>query len=107
MNREDRAKQFAPFDALTGLREALKRKESEHERQAKKELSEDEIAKINDVMTSLEKGDVVRLTRYYNGRYIVIEDALIGIDPLSHKLLLKNCRIPFSDIMSIEKLISR
>lgn len=107
MNREDRAKQFAPFDALTGLREALKRKESEHERQAKKELSEDEIAKINDVMTSLEKGDVVRLTRYYNGRYIVIEDALIGIDAVSHKLLLKNVCIPFSDIMSMEKLRSK
>lgn len=107
MNREDRAKQFAPFDALTGLREALKSKEIEHERQAKKELSEDEIAKINDVMTSLERGDVVRLTRFYNGRYIVIEDALIGIDAVSHKLLLKNVCIPFSDIMSMEKLRSK
>ena len=27
MNRQDRAKQFAPFDALNGLREALAKKE--------------------------------------------------------------------------------
>ena len=29
MNRQDRAKQFAPFDALKGLREALAKKEYE------------------------------------------------------------------------------
>ena len=32
IRREDRAKQFAPFDALTGLRKALREKEIEHER---------------------------------------------------------------------------
>ena len=104
VNREDRAKQFAPFDALTGLREALKRKEAEHERQAKKELSEDEIAQINDVMTALERGDVVRLTRFYNGRYIVLEDALCRIDTVSLRLVTKNFSIPFSDIVALEKL---
>ncbi len=31
MSREDRAKQFAPFNALKGLQEALRRKEYEHE----------------------------------------------------------------------------
>ncbi len=32
MSREDRAKQFAPFDALKGLRVALREKEIEHEK---------------------------------------------------------------------------
>lgn len=31
MSREDRAKQFAPFDALKGLQMALRKKEYEHE----------------------------------------------------------------------------
>ena len=33
MPRAQRAKQFAPFDALTGLSERLRRAEEEHERQ--------------------------------------------------------------------------
>lgn len=33
MPRAQRAKQFAPFDALTGLGERLKQAEEEHERQ--------------------------------------------------------------------------
>ncbi len=32
MSREDRAKQFVPFDALKGLRVALREKEIEHEK---------------------------------------------------------------------------
>lgn len=33
MPRSQRAKQFAPFDALTGLTERLRQAEEEHERQ--------------------------------------------------------------------------
>lgn len=104
VNREDRAKQFAPFDALTGLREALKRKEAEHERLPKKELTEENELLINNVMTSLERGDSVRVTRWHEGRYIVIEDALCRIDTVSLRLVTKNFSIPFSDIVALEKL---
>ena len=38
MSREDRAKQFMPFDALKGLQEALREKEIEYEQ--RKELTE-------------------------------------------------------------------
>ena len=46
MNRQDRAKQFAPFDALRGLREALAAKEREHEKQERGDVSEDVAAEI-------------------------------------------------------------
>ncbi len=36
MSREDRAKQFVPFDALKGLRVALREKEIEHEKKNKR-----------------------------------------------------------------------
>ena len=41
MPREQRAKQFAPFQALSGLEEALKRAEEEHRRmlEAKSEVN--------------------------------------------------------------------
>lgn len=35
MPRQERAKQFAPFDALKGLGEALKKVEAEHENRLK------------------------------------------------------------------------
>ena len=39
MEREKRAKQFAPFDALTGLKDAIRLKEYEHNAKMKKDLS--------------------------------------------------------------------
>ena len=42
MNRQERAKQFMPFDALKGLKEALKAKEEKLTRVAKRELSEEQ-----------------------------------------------------------------
>lgn len=50
MNRADRAKQFAPFDALKGLQEALREKEEMHEKKENIELLEEakeEISYLN------------------------------------------------------------
>ena len=46
MEREKRAKQFAPFDALTGLKDAIRLKEYEHNAKMKKDLSDDIIDEI-------------------------------------------------------------
>jgi len=35
MSRQNRAKQFAPFDALKGLQLSLREKEKEHEKEVK------------------------------------------------------------------------
>lgn len=37
MSRQDRAKQFNPFNALKGLQKALRQKEREHERRQQDE----------------------------------------------------------------------
>ena len=44
MMREERAKQFAPFDAMKGLQEALRDREERHSRVEKLEISEEQIA---------------------------------------------------------------
>ena len=41
MSRQDRAKQFAPFEALRGLRTALRKKEVEREAELEKRYSGD------------------------------------------------------------------
>lgn len=48
MPREDRAKQFAPFDALKGLRDALHKKELEHEAKLAKKITVEKIIEDND-----------------------------------------------------------
>ena len=51
MPRAQRAKQFAPFDALKGLKDAIKLKEYEHEKKLKGELSEEKIVEILNEMS--------------------------------------------------------
>ena len=46
MTRAERAKQFAPFDAMKGLQAALRDKEERHSRTEKREIS-DEVKERN------------------------------------------------------------
>lgn len=64
MPRSKRAAQFAPFDALKGLQEALKMKEYEHSRIQRIDVSEEESQWISDVVSSIEKCDLVDVTYY-------------------------------------------
>ena len=64
MPRSKRAAQFAPFDALKGLHEALKLKEYEHARVQRIDVSEEQSQWISDVVSSIEKCDLVDVTYY-------------------------------------------
>ena len=60
-----------PFDALKGLKEALKAKEEKLTRVAKRELSEEQQENLSEVITQLEKGMLVKATFYYKGTWIL------------------------------------
>ena len=64
MPRSKRAAQFAPFDALKGLHDALKLKEYQHLRVEKGEISQEDGDKISRTILSLEKDDVVEVEFY-------------------------------------------
>lgn len=66
--RVSRAKQFLPFDALAGFREALKEKETEYE--AKKELTEDSYEELENALNRLEIGKKVKIKYYKDNKYI-------------------------------------
>ena len=68
MPREKRAAQFAPFDALSGMREALAMVDYEHERQEKGDISEETAAKISSIVAELEKDTVVKI-KYFDDGY--------------------------------------
>lgn len=84
----DRARQFAPFDALKGLQDALRVKEFEHDMKMLGEKSEKEIDEIATKLLSIQQDDYVKV-RYFDGNnfgevcgHIVIdfEDYLLKID---------------------------
>lgn len=50
MTRENRAKQFMPFDAMKGLAEALKDREERHSRVQKHGVSEEDQALISETL---------------------------------------------------------
>ena len=67
MPRINRAAQFAPFDALKGLQEALRLKEYEHDKIALNELPEDKVKEISDIISSLNNGDYVEVIYFDDG----------------------------------------
>ncbi len=103
MSRADRAKQFAPFDALKGLQETIKIKEYEHERIASTQMSEDEIKEISAVLLSLEKGDEVQIEFFRDGHIL----NLIGfskLDVYKQKIYVGAFEINLDEIRKIKKI---
>ena len=55
MIREERAKQFMPFDAMKGLQEALRDREERHARVERTEISEEKTDANSAVLLKIEK----------------------------------------------------
>lgn len=102
MDREDRAKQFAPFEALGGLRDALRQVELELERVEKQEVSEDRAAKISKVLNKIEKGKTVRVTYYDSGYYVDVEGVVTSIDRTFKFIIIGEGKIFFDDLYDIK-----
>ena len=103
MPRGDRAKQFAPFDALKGLQEAMRIKEYEHDRIVKGELSEDVIKDISLVLADIEYGDYVHVDFFRDGHIINIKGKA-NIDILEQKIYVGAFEIMFDEIQALKKL---
>ena len=99
-----RAKQFAPFDTLKGLKEAIA--EKERIPTPRRILSEDAIAEINAQLMSLKSGNVVTVVYYcdYAQEYHQITGAVRKVDPYWKLLQIGNMSIDFCEIAEIEKI---
>lgn len=96
-----RAKQFVPFDALKGLKEAIAAKEKRL--QPRKELTDYMIEAINDTLRELEKGQQVTVIYYgsLEQEYLQITGAVVKVDPYRKLLQINNVMIDFSEIIEI------
>lgn len=99
--RADRAKIFAPFDALKGFQETLVSKEETHS--AKAVLSDEAMEEIDFMLRNLSAGELVTVTFYSiaDMAYLKITGEVTGISGSSRMLSIENTRISFDDIREI------
>ena len=102
LNKQDRARQFLPFDALKGLKEALREKEIEYVE--KVELSDESKEILSNKLKLIEKSDIINITYYFNRQYKEVKGIVKEISAKKQKIILSNdIKINFSDILNINK----
>ena len=80
MTRAERAKIFAPFDAMKGLQEALRDREERHLRVEKHGISEEQAERNSRVMLKIERGMKVAIEYYKHFHDVEIEGRVTAID---------------------------
>lgn len=107
MPANQRAKQFAMFDAMKGLTEAI----AERERQyySKKELTPERIEEINRILSSLQAGERITVEYYcqYSRQYRTFTGEVKKIDPYWKSLQVGNLAIDFCEIYDCRLLATR
>ena len=101
MPRNQRAKQFAPFDALKGLQDALRLKEYENERAVKGDLSEEKILEISNTLSNLSKDAIYVVTYFYDG-YNKEIIGKIKLDLENNAIKVDNTKINLEDVLDIK-----
>lgn len=100
MDRMNRAKQFMPFDALKGFREALA--EKERIIVPKRELSEEQKEKLDYKIHQIRKMDIITAEYFFNGEYVKKTGVVSDINETSRTLKIVNTKIPFNDISDLQ-----
>ena len=99
-----RAKIFQAFDALPGLREALRKQELEHEKIPRPELSEEQLNELDDAIRRLEKGQRIMIKSFEDGRYKRHEGIFEKLDIRKGFLLIGGETVLLGDIVEIESI---
>ena len=101
VGRVDRAKLFVPFDALKGLQEILREKESEVEE--RKELSEESLMELQEELNKVEIGSTVFIKYYKNKKYIDITGVVRKINFVKKKIIInEDIMINMCDIIELK-----
>ncbi len=103
MNRQDRAKQFNPFDALKGLKEAIELANFKHERIEKGDILEDKVEEICQTLNSLCSDSIVNV-QYHANEHIFEIKGYAKIDYINKFIAIDGKKILFDDILDIKKI---
>ena len=99
MSRLQRAKQFMPFAALKGFETLLSA--VARPKEARVELSEDQLEELNRTIQSLVEGDFVRVLYYTGYCYTELVGTIEAIGKPAHSLSIESVAIAFKDIKEI------
>ena len=102
MTREQRAKQFMPFDAMKGLKEALEAREERHSRVERHGISEEQTEENNRAICRIGKGSRVHLTCHMAFHDVELTGTVTEIDLTWRYLRLDDEKILFDDIYTID-----
>lgn len=102
MTPSRRAKQFAPFDALKGLKEAIAAKECHIE--PRKELTEEMMEEISKILSELRRGQQVTVVYYgcMERESLQLTGTVVKVDPYWKLLRVNQVEISFEEIYWIE-----
>lgn len=101
LTREERAKLFAPFDAMKGLKEALRDREERHARVARHEISDEQAEENSRVILKLERGMEIEVFCHLSFHDVVKRGVVTDLDLALRKLKLNDKNILFDDIYTI------
>ena len=89
------------FDAMKGLMEAIV--EKERQPFPKRELTEERICEINQILMRLRKGDQITIeySCEYGQKYCVLSGIVEKVDLYWKNIQIQNVSISFSEIMDI------
>ncbi len=109
MSKLDRSAQFAPFAALTGHKEMVGEKERIVD--SKRELDDDQKLMINELISTLQKLDEVRITYFIKdtykkgGKYVTTTLIFKSINEYDKTLLfMDGTKIPIDDLLRLERI---
>ena len=98
-----RAKIFQPFDALTGLREAIQKKEMELHIVEPPELCDDKAEELNQLLKDLHHGEIITVVyRAGDGLCHEKQGAFSGYDEYTKTIGIIKDRITITDIFDIK-----
>ncbi len=100
MDRVHRAKQFMPFDALKGFREALLEQECPHI--PRKILSEDRKEELDAKLRQIHRKDVITAEYFQDGAYVQVTGEVSKIDETARGIQVAGRFIPFADISDLQ-----
>jgi hypothetical protein len=103
MPAAQRAKQFMPFKAVTGLEAALRKKEHDMGLTDRIELSDDMAADINRTLISLSKECTACVTYFDKGEYVTYTGKVKSIDTAFKAITIDEIRIPIDNIIAISE----
>ena len=99
VNKSERARQFLPFDALKGFKEAIKEKQRIVVN--RKELTEDTLENLSYKFNQIKEGTIITIIHYDKFEYIKTEGFVSKIDLNNLYLMIVDKKIKIDNIYDI------